>query len=256
MQIKSLILDMDGVLWRGAQPLGNLPAIFEQINLKSFGVVLATNNATLSVSQYLEKLSSLGVNLEDWQIVNSSQAAANYLLKLFPNGGPVFVVGEPGLKDELSSYNFHHAENDVIAVVVGLDRNVNYAKFKQAATLIHQGARFIGTNPDATFPEADGFSPGAGALLSFIETSTGVKPTIVGKPFPQMYQLALERLGTKPEETIVVGDRLETDIVGAQILGCHTALVLSGVTNEESAQKWLPRPEIIGKDLTSILMTL
>jgi 4-nitrophenyl phosphatase len=254
--IRSLILDMDGVLWRGDQPIGNLPSIFNSLQQRNLGVVLATNNATLSVSDYQSKLRRYGVNVEQWQIVNSSQAAAHFLKGRFPNGGKVFIVGESGLRDTLAEQGFEQADQNVIAVVAGMDRGFSYEKLRKATLLIRNGALFIGTNPDRTFPLPDGLAPGAGAILAALEASTDIPPTIIGKPAPEMYRVALDRLRTSPQETLVVGDRLETDIAGAQAIGCRTALVLSGVTSEEAALNWQPAPDWVEADLTEVVRRL
>lgn len=254
--IRALILDMDGVLWRGNQPLGDLPAIFRTINSLKLRVVLATNNTTLSVADYQGKLLRFGVHLESWQIVNSSQAVAHYLKEHFPGGCKIYIVGEAGLVHTLNEQGFIQADQDVQAVIVGLDREITYEKLSKATLLIRNGARFIGTNPDRTLPVPEGLVPGAGSILAALEAATDVVPTIIGKPAPEMYRIALERLGTLPQETLVVGDRLETDIAGAQTLGCQTALVLSGVTSRETALAWEPAPNRIEPSLTELLSHL
>jgi 4-nitrophenyl phosphatase len=251
--ISSLILDMDGVLWRDQQPIGDLAAIFQAIERSGRKVVLATNNATLSVAQYLDKLRRFGVELQSWQIVNSPEATAQYLEKLFPEGGKVFIIGEAGLVETLEAHNFHHSETDVCAVVAGLDRGFSYDKLKIATYWIRAGASFIGTNPDRTLPTPQGLAPGAGAILAALQAATDVEPIIIGKPSVEMYRLALERLNACPEHTLVVGDRLETDIAGAQKLGCRAALVLSGVTSESAARAWQPAPDWIAADLSEVI---
>ena len=251
-----MILDMDGVLWRGEKPLGELSVLFEEIDRRGFKIAMVTNNAMFTVEQYLDKLRSFGVELAAWQIINSSQAAAHYLQRLYPRGGPVFIIGEEGLTQVLSNSNFYQTEKTVLAVVVGLDRSLTYKKLEVAALLIQAGAEFIGTNPDRSFPTPYGLVPGAGAILAALEAATNVKPIIVGKPSPEMYLLALERLSASASETLVVGDRLETDILGAQTLGCRTALVLSGVSSEEHASHWSPAPDFVARDLTELLEML
>jgi 4-nitrophenyl phosphatase len=255
-KINALILDMDGVLWQDINPIGDLPSIFTDIDALGLKVVLATNNATKSINQFLEKLGALGVHLEPWQIINSAQATAHYLQQQFVEGGPVYVVGEPGLKEILESAGFQHNENNPLAVIVALDRSINYHKLRVATLLIRSGVPFIGTNPDKTFPTPEGQEPGAGSILATIETATDIKPTVIGKPNPIMYQFALDRLKTTPEKTLVVGDRLETDIAGAQALGSPCALVLSGVTDEATAWDWNPTPDIIVDNLTGLIKEL
>lgn len=264
--IQALILDMDGVLWRGDQPIGDLPAIFSTIADNGWQVTLATNNATLSTEQYIQKIASFGVSLREDQIVNSSLATAHYLHNKHPAGGNVYVVGEIGLVQMLAAKGFlalpltptdlSIIKDEILAVVVAMDRQVTYEKLTVATRLIRAGVPFLGTNPDRTFPTPQGLIPGAGAIIASIEAATDVKPLITGKPSPEMYQAALERMGVSAKNTLVVGDRLETDIVGGQQLGCLTALVLSGVTSLEAARSWQPKPDWIASDLRTLLKTL
>lgn len=253
--IKALILDMDGVLWRDNTPIGDLPMLFKRM-MARFQVALATNNSTNSAQMYVEKLKRFGVTVESWRIVNSSQATAAYLKQSFPQGGKIYIIGEKGLFQEMAEQGFHHADSDVLAVVAGMDREINYLKLTMATRLIRQGALFIGTNPDRTFPTPQGLAPGAGAILSALETSSDVKPVLIGKPAPEMYRMALRRLQVTTEQALVIGDRLNTDIAGAQNLGCRAALVLSGVSTREEADAWQPAPEIIANDLTELLEML
>jgi 4-nitrophenyl phosphatase len=255
-KIRALILDMDGVLWRSNQPIGDLPTIFAEIDHLGWQVVLATNNATKSIQQFLSKLESFGVALEPWQIINSAVATAHHLSQQHPDGGNVYVVGELGLVEILAEKGFTHSDTHPLAVVVALDRGINYEKLRTATLLIRSGVPFIGTNPDRTFPTPDGQVPGAGSILVTIEAATDVEPLVIGKPSPSMYQFALERMDTQPEETLVVGDRLETDIAGAQNLGSPCALVLTGVTNEVTAWEWDPAPDLIADNLTNLLKEL
>jgi 4-nitrophenyl phosphatase len=248
-----MILDMDGVLWRDTQPIGNLPVIFRRLDANNIRVVLATNNSTRTVQQYQEKARGFGVNLEPWQIVTSSQAAAQYLAKPYPEGGCVYVVGEQALVDTLQEAGFTFGKDDPVAVVAGLDRNLTYDKLRNATRFIRAGAWFLATNSDRTLPTPEGLVPGAGAVLAAIQAATDVHPIIAGKPSPAMYEIALKRLGTSPQETIIVGDRIETDIIGGQQIGCLTSLVLSGVTDKSSAQTWRPAPDIIAADLETVV---
>lgn len=253
---RALILDMDGVLWRSSQPIGDLSEIFTKIESMGLRVVLATNNATLTSDEYLEKLRGFGVTLERWQIVNSGEATAHFLKQRFPEGGPVFVVGEDGLVRTLAEAGFPHAETDVLAVVAGMDRKMTYQKLGAATLIIRAGALFVGTNPDRTFPTPEGLMPGAGSVLAFLQAASGVEPVIIGKPHPELYEVALERLQTGPAETLIVGDRLDTDICGAQAIGSQTALVLSGVSDEASARSWNPPVDYITKDLSELITLL
>ncbi len=252
---------MDGVLWRDHTPIGNLPSIFAEIRRRGLKVTLATNNATLSTDQYLQKLAGFGVTLNAEQIVNSPQATAHYLHQRFPQGGPVFVVGEDGLANELAEKGFYNDDQpdlppsgvEPLAVVVGLDRGITYQKLKKASLLVRAGTPFIATNTDKTLPTPEGQAPGAGAIVASIEAATDVHPLVIGKPEPAMYRLALARMQLLPEQVLVVGDRLETDIVGAQRINCRTGLVLSGISTLEQGEAWKPALDCIAEELSRLL---
>jgi 4-nitrophenyl phosphatase len=256
--VQGVILDMDGVLWKDEQPLGNLPVIFAHLKRLGLQVVLATNNATKTVDEYLEKLSRFGVVLEPWQIVTSSIATAHMLEKTFPEKGALFVVGENGILSALKERGFS-ASNDPdetirpVAVVVSIDRSISYPKLRWATLLIRSGIPFFGTNPDKTFPTPAGLVPGAGAILAAIETATDIKPVVIGKPAPFMLEQSAERMGLTQDQVLVVGDRLETDIAGGQSMGARTALVLSGVSNSSEALLWSPKPDLIAIDLSELI---
>lgn len=255
-RIRALIMDMDGVLWRGNQPIGDLIANFESIRSLGLRFALATNNAGYSIEQFLEKLRGFGLEVQPEQIITSSMAAAYMLSQHFPQGGPVFIIGQDGLINALADRGFYPSEKDALAVVAGIDRTVTYQKLAQASLLIRNGVPFYGTNPDKTYPAAEGLLPGAGSILAAIEAATDVKPLIAGKPYPAMMNIALERLGVSPEETLVIGDRLDTDILWGQNSGCRTALVLSGVSTMEDAQAWKPEPDLVIPELADVLKVL
>ena len=249
---------MDGVLWRDSQALLDMPRFFDQLKAMGLPVVFATNNGTRSIEMYVDRLKEFGVTVEPWQVVNSAIATAEYLCKKFPNGGMVYAVGETGVMHALKERGFEPVSDpsttaDPIAVVAGMDRAMTYEKLARAALFIREGKPFIFTNPDQTFPTPRGLVPGAGALLAFLEVSTGVRPTIIGKPEPHLYRFSMERLGTQPSETLAVGDRLDTDILGGQRAGCPTVLVLSGVTSAEEARRWQPQPDLILDNLADLL---
>jgi 4-nitrophenyl phosphatase len=254
--IGGLILDMDGVLWRGDHPLLDMPAFFEKAGRAGLQVVLATNNATRSVAQYQERLHGYGVNLAPEQIVNSSMAAAYYLKRKHPQGGPVYIVGESGLHDTLTAAGFPHGEEHVLAVVAGLDRTITYPKLSHATALIRGGAEFIGTNPDLTYPTPQGLAPGAGSVLAFLEAASGVKPTIAGKPEEFMFDLAIQRMGLQPAQVLAVGDRLDTDILGGQRAGCRGCAVLSGVSTRDEIEAWAPPVDLILENLADLIPLL
>jgi 4-nitrophenyl phosphatase len=255
--IKSLVLDMDGVIWKADAPIGDLPAIFNHIYKRGLKVVFATNNGTQTPDQYVERMAALGIKVEPWQVITSALAVANLLSKRFPSGGPVFVIGGAGVVAALNDCGFEmlsiQAAQRAQAVVIGLDLQINFEKMLEAALLVRRGVPFYATNPDKTFPTPRGEIPGAGAWTSVIVTATGIDPIYAGKPYPYMMELAQRRLGTQKVETLVVGDRLETDIAGGQAAGYPVALVLSGVSRLEQAEKWQPRVNIIAQDLAQLV---
>ncbi len=259
-KIKNLVLDMDGVLWHGEIPMPGLAAFFESLRALDIGFVLATNNATRVAAQYTQKLAGFGVDIAPELILTSAEATAGHLQRDYPDGATLYAVGENGLREALRSHGFTLLPDDGFvgpearadAVVVGLSRRAGWEQLASAAYLIQRGARFVGTNADATFPSEVGPVAGAGALLAFVETASGVAPEIVGKPQRAMFAEALRRLGGRPENTAVVGDRLETDIAGGQAAGLQTILVLSGVVGEAELATSAIRPGMVCADIGAL----
>jgi 4-nitrophenyl phosphatase len=255
--IKSLVLDMDGVLWKSSKPIGNLPQIFSAIQARDLKVAFATNNSTQTPNEYVNRLASFGVEVEPWQIVTSALGVADLLSKDFPSGGKVFAIGETGVMGALRERNFDILDVDSAsqaqAVVMGIDTHINFEKMSEATLLVRKGIPFYATNPDKTFPTPRGEIPGAGSWISVITTATEVQPKYAGKPTPYILELARQRLGTDKPQTLVVGDRVETDIAGAQAAQMPAALVLSGISSRQQAQDWLPKIDIIADDLEALL---
>ena len=246
--IHALVIDMDGVLWRGSIALPGLTDFFDFLQERSMPFILATNNATKTPEQYLEKLAGLGVSISRDKILTSSLATAAYLAREYQPGTPVYVVGQAGLREAMQEAGFKLVEDSsqpAEVVVAGLDFTVTYDKLKHATLLIRRGARFVGSNGDLTFPAEDGFWPGAGAILAAIEAGAGQKPTLIGKPQPFMFEVAIEKMGSRPEETATLGDRLETDILGAQQAGLKTIMVTTGVDNEEAIAAKGIQPDLV-----------
>ncbi len=255
--IKALILDMDGVVWKADAPIGNLPEIFARIRERGLKFVFATNNGTKTPEDYQQKLADLGVDVEPWQVVTSALGIAFMLSQKYPRGTKIFMIGEAGIRVALEEKGFEILSvadaTEAQAVVMGIDRGINFDKIAEATLLVRTGIPFYTTNTDRTFPTPRGEIPGSGAWVSIITTATNVEPIIAGKPFPYLMELSLERLGTKKEETLVVGDRLETDIAAGQSVGCPTALVLSGVSTKAQADEWKPKMDVIADDLASLV---
>lgn len=234
--LRGVVCDMDGVLWRGDEPLPHLVAWFSFLRQRGLAFCLATNNATKSAHDYIEKLARMGVtDITARHIVTSASATADYLRQRFVPHSPIHVLGGAGVKQAIQQAGLRLADPDEmpVAVVVGLDRELSYDKARRAAHWIRQGAPFIGTNPDTTFPMPDGLAPGAGSLIAMIQAASGQTPLIIGKPAPTLYQMALAQMEIPAEAALMVGDRLDTDIDGARALGMATALVLTGVSRAE-----------------------
>lgn len=252
-----LITDMDGVLWRGHEPLPGLVEFFRFLRSANIRFVCATNNASTLAAKLAERLQGWGADVTPDEIVTSSTATADYLATILPHGSRLYVIGMEGLRAPLRERGFELAERDaatsVAAVVVGIDWDVTYNQFKQAALLIRAGAKFIGTNSDRTFPTPEGIVPGNGSLLALIETATDVKPIVIGKPEPVLYEMSLKRMTAVPEQTLVLGDRLETDILGAVRLNLKSALVLSGVTTREELAGSDYQPDWVFDDITDLM---
>jgi 4-nitrophenyl phosphatase len=255
--IKALILDMDGVIWKADAPIGDLPAIFKRIRERGLKFVFATNNGTKTPEEYKNKLSELGVEIEESQVVTSALGIAFMLSQKYAQGTKIFMIGEDGIKIALEEKGFEilDVENASQAeiFVMGIDRQINFQKVSEAVLLVRAGKPFYTTNTDKTFPTPRGEIAGSGSWCAIVTSATGVEPIVAGKPFPYLMELSLERLGTRKEETLVVGDRLETDIQAGQSVGCPTALVLSGVSKMEEAEKWNPKIDLIADDLSQLV---
>jgi 4-nitrophenyl phosphatase len=261
--IRNLILDMDGVLWHGETPMPGLVDFFTTLRRLEINFVLATNNATKTAVLYTQKLARFGVELPARQILTSAEATAAYLRDQYPNGAELYVVGEVGLRDALTAQGFHIVTAETVEkgaapplVVLGFTRHATYRDLALGALLVHKGARFIGTNPDPSFPSEVGPMPGAGALLAVISTATGVQPTVIGKPGPLLFQEGLQRLGGAPHNTAMVGDRLTTDIVGGQTARLFTILLLSGVTRHEDIERLDIHPDLVLADINALAARL
>lgn len=235
-KIEAAVLDMDGVLWRGDQPLEGLVELFQWFTEQDIPYMLATNNSSKTPDDYVAKLARMGVeNVPRERIVTSATATAAYLQGEYPAGTRMYVIGQKGIRQALDDAGFDisdESDDPVEVVVVGVDFDLTYDKAKSAALYIRAGAAFIGTNPDVTFPSPEGLVPGAGSIIGMIEIATDQTPTIVGKPHAPMFETALNALGHAPENVVMVGDRLNTDIQGAQAVGMNTVLLFTGVTDQ------------------------
>ena len=247
-----LITDMDGVLWHGQEPMPGLVEFFKFLRERSIKFVCATNNASTLPERLAERLQGWGTDITPDEIVTSSTATADYLTTILPLGSKLYIIGMEGLRRPLVERGFEIGEDGVAAVVVGIDWNMTYNQLKKAALLVRAGTPFIGTNGDRTFPAPEGIIPGNGALLAAIETATNVKPIVIGKPEPVLYEMSMKRMNAQPDQTLVLGDRLETDILGAVRLGLKSVLVLSGVTTRQQLAASDYQPDWVFENITDL----
>jgi 4-nitrophenyl phosphatase len=257
-RIRALILDLDGVLWRGDLILPGVPELFRLIEEKALRWCLASNNATLTHEKVQERLAPIGVQLPAQALVTSADAAAGYIRRHFGQAPPALVIGEEGLRRAMLDAGCTLVEraDGARVVVVGMDRKLTWPMLVEAGLAIAGGATFIGTNADRTFPTERGLGPGNGAILAALETATGRAPVIVGKPEPHLFVEAMTRMAVPPEQILVVGDRLETDIVGGVRAGMRTALLLSGVTSAAEVRGREVQPDWTFEDLPALLERL
>ncbi len=251
--IRNLLIDMDGVLYRGQTALPGAAELLAFLEEHGLGYLLVTNNATRTATQFAAHLGKMGISVAPERILTSGMATAYYLRTLAPAGTKVNVVGEEALEEELRKQGFVIAGRDAQYVVCGLDKTVTYEKLKTATLAIRAGATFIGTNPDKTYPLEQDIIPGAGSIIASLVAATDVQPIVVGKPEPIIIQQALRLLGAKAAETAVLGDRLETDILGGHRAGCLTILVLTGISSAEEAARYEVPPDWIYADLPALL---
>lgn len=252
-KITHLIIDMDGVLYIGNKPVPCLQEFFAFLRERSIAFTLATNNSTRTPQEYVKKLAGMGVTVHLTEILVSGQAAARLLAREYPRETRVHVFGMPALKQAMLEEGFVLADEDVKLVVASMDREVNYQKLKVAALLIRGGARFVATNLDPTVPSEEGLLPGTGSMIAALETASGVKPMVIGKPEPSMYRLAMEQMGAQPSSTAAIGDRVDTDILGGIRAGLTTICVLSGSSNRKEAEAG--HADFIFTDIAELLQT-
>jgi 4-nitrophenyl phosphatase len=256
--IKGLIIDMDGVLWRGRTFLEGVPEFFSFLRTNSMPFLLVTNNSTATPMSVVDRMDCAGVQIDPAEVLTSSLATAAHLQQQFPSGTTIYAIGEDALKGALSAVGFrlHDSADGVQAVVMGFDREISWTKMTEASIAIQSGALFVATNPDLSFPIERGQAPGAGAFIKAVQLTTGVEPLIIGKPEPRLFNLARERLGLSTEQILALGDRLETDVLGAQHAGIAACLLLTGVTTSDQAEASTIKPNWIFDDLPSLTLEL
>jgi glycerol 3-phosphatase-2 len=244
-----VVVDLDGVCYRGDDAIPGSADAIARLRSAGVGVAFATNNATRTPKQSADKLQSLGFDAAPDEIITSAIAAAD----LVEPGTRCLVIGMRGLRDALTDRGCELVDDPGSAdvVVTGLDRELTYDKLVLATRALLAGARFIASNTDGSFPAADGINPGAGIIVAALETATGRSPEVAGKPERTLFESAAARLPDGP--TLMIGDRVETDLSGAAALGWDTALVLTGVSDSDDADAAEPEPTYVADDLAALV---
>ncbi|MDR0304001.1 MAG: HAD-IIA family hydrolase [Chitinispirillales bacterium] len=251
--MKSIISDMDGVIYRGAKLIDGANEFIDRMIVNRVKFLFLTNNSEQTPRDLKQKLEKKGVKgVVESNFITSAMATAMFL-KQQKEHATVYVVGGGGLINELYNVGFTISESNPDYVVVGkTTTNFNFETLKIAVRLIQKGAKFIGTNPDMTDPTENGTEPACGTLLAAIEAASGKKPYIIGKPNSLMMMMAAKKLGVHPEETVMIGDRMDTDIVGGMEAGMKTCLVLSGVSSAEDIDNFPYHPDSIFNSVADI----
>jgi len=250
---RGFIVDIDGVLVRGSEPISGATQALDRLSERG-RVVLLSNNATRTRRAIAERLQSLGFDVDPARVVNSAFIVAEYL-KQEMGSAAVFMVGEAGLRQELEMAGHTIVDPDDAGVVVtGMDRELTYGKLADALRALVRGARYVATNADATFPTPDGPTPGAGAIVGALRGMGYPPEQIVGKPSKTAFEIAMATLDIDdPNQCLVIGDRLETDIEGALNVRCDAALVLTGVTSRVEAEDSGVLPTYVIESIEAIM---
>ncbi|POR01981.1 HAD family hydrolase [Alkalispirochaeta sphaeroplastigenens] len=242
--VRGIISDMDGVIYHGNRLLPGVPDFVRWLQESGRQYLFLTNSSERSPRELQEKLRRLGLDVPVENFLTSALATAGFLRNQVP-GGSVYAVGEAGLISALYDAGFSMNDVDPDYVVIGETRSYSFEKIEKAINLVNRGARLIGTNPDLTGPVESGIAPACGALIKPVELATGKTPYFVGKPNPLMMRQALKRIECRREESLIVGDRMDTDVIAGVEAEIETVLVLSGVTSREEVSRFAYQPRYV-----------
>jgi NagD protein len=241
-EIECWLTDMDGVLVHENHPVPGAAELLEQWRNQGNPYLVLTNNSIFTPRDLSARLRASGLVVPEESIWTSALATADFLKSQIP-GGSAFVIGEAGITTALHEAGFIMTESDPDYVVIGETRNYSFEAITKAIRLIGDGSRFIVTNPDATGPSAEGPMPATGAVAALITKATGKEPYVVGKPNPMMFRSAMNKIGAHSENTAMIGDRMDTDIVAGIEAGLHTILVLTGISDQAEIDRYPFRPD-------------
>ncbi|MEP7082113.1 MAG: HAD-IIA family hydrolase [Chloroflexota bacterium] len=264
-EVRLVIFDLDGVVYRGVEPIPGAADLVEWLHAERVLVRFATNNSMVARSGYVERLAAMGIPTAVEEIVTSTSATVAHLARHAPEVRSVLAIGADGMHEELKAagldvvmadaaaslaYLGEPLERSFDAVIVGLDPDLDYRRLAVAMTAVASGARLVATNADARYPTPLGFLPGAGSIVAALSVATGVTPQVIGKPAPAMFEAIFESTGVPPAHAVVVGDNPAADVVGAHRAGCAAILVLTGVATVAAAGalEGEARPEAVADD--------
>lgn len=252
-RIRHLLIDLDGVLYRGNTALPDAQDFIAFLRERKISFRLVTNNATRTPDQAVEKLAAMSIEAQPGEIFSSAMATGIYLREHVDGTRTAQVVGETGLRQAVEQSGLQLVDEGGDWVVVGLDREATYESLARAALALEAGARFVGSNPDTSFPTERGLAPGAGALLAALVATTGRQPTVIGKPQPLLLELAMKDCGGNLVDTAMLGDRLDTDIAAAARIGMKSVLVLTGVSSRSDLEKTSAPPDLVVENLQQLM---
>jgi 4-nitrophenyl phosphatase len=251
-QTKAFLIDLDGTLYRGKEVIPDAPDFIRWLEKTGRQYRYVTNNSSRTPEQVAEHLRHLGIPAETEHVLTTSMTVATYI-KAHGKGNRVYMIGEVGMRKALEDAGLVITDQDVDYVVQGIDREFTYQKLKTASLLIQGGATFIATNVDKALPTEEGLLPGAGSLMMALQTTSGVKPIVIGKPEARMIDFAVEEMGVSKEQAVVVGDNLDTDILAGVNAGVRTAMVLTGFSKREQVEAAEGKPTVIFESLTELM---
>lgn len=241
MDIKGIILDLDGTVYRGSQEIEGAADFVNSLPARGIKYIFVTNRSNRYASTVCEHLAGYGIHSTEENVLNTSEATAKFL----GSGCSAYVIGEEPLIKTLEAGGIAMNDSDPDYVVVSFDRYFTYEKVKTATWLISRGAKFVATNPDPRLHIEGGIVPGTGAVVASVEMASGVKPIYVGKPEKLIFEMALARMEIKPEEALSLGDNLETDILAGIRAGMKTALILTGASSREDIERLNIVPDVV-----------
>lgn len=252
--LRTFLLDLDGVVYTGNTPIPGAREFVRFLKETQRRFTCITNNSTLTGQQFAAKLRRMNVDVDEAHVLTSPQATAVYLrehVRLQP-GARIFPIGEEGLVRALLDEGYRLVDEDADVVVCGLDRRLTYDRLMRACFAIRAGAQFVATNPDLSLPTETGLLPGNGATIAYLQAATGVTATVIGKPQSTMLDVAMERAGSQPRETAIIGDGLLTDMAAGHRAGVTTILVLTGVTQRAHLATAPVQPHYVFENLPAL----